>query len=102
MKILAISGSLRAHSSNAAILRAMAALAPPDVDIELYEELGRLPHFNPDLDQEGAVAPRPVADFRRRLAAADGVVICSPEYAHGTPGSLKNGLDWLVSVIELV
>ena len=102
MRLLAINGSLRAESSNGAILKTLAALAPSGVVLEVYDGLGTLPHFNPDLDGEGAVAPPTVAELRARLAAADGVVVCSPEYAHGAPGSLKNALDWLVSVGELV
>jgi NAD(P)H-dependent FMN reductase len=101
MRILAISGSLRARSTNTILLRAAAMLAPPGVDIVLYDGLGELPHFNPDLDGEGAIAPPAVADLRARVAAADAVMICSPEYAHGVPGSLKNGLDWLVASTAL-
>lgn len=102
MKIFALSGSLRAQSSNAALLRAAAAAAPAGVTFDLYAELGTLPLFNPDLDDEGMVAPAAVASLRARLVAADAVMICSPEYAHGMPGALKNALDWLVSVGELV
>jgi NAD(P)H-dependent FMN reductase len=102
LKILGVSGSLRANSSNAAILRAVVAVAPAGAAVELYEGVGDLPHFNPDLDREGATPPPPIADLRERLAAADAVVICSPEYAHGVPGALKNALDWLVSVVELI
>ena len=102
MKIVAISGSLRAGSSNAALLRAAAALAPEGMDIVLYQDIGSLPHFNPDLDGVGAVPPPEVAAFRALLGAAAGVLISSPEYAHGVPGSLKNALDWIVSSGELV
>lgn len=93
-RILAISGSLRAASSNTALLRAAARLAPDDVEITLYEGLGRLPPFNPDLD--GAEPPA-VLDLRTRLQAADGVLFACPEYAHGVPGALKNALDWMVA-----
>lgn len=75
----------------------MKALAPADVHIEMYEDIGSLPHFNADLDVEGANPPAAVADLRERLRAADGLLISCPEYAHGVPGSLKNALDWLVS-----
>lgn len=102
MNVLAISGSLRAQSSNAALLRAVARVAPEDVRVTIYEGMGELPHFNPDLDGEGSVPPPAVRDLRERLLAADAVVISSPEYAHGVPGSFKNLLDWLVSVGELV
>ena len=96
-RILAICGSLRAASSNAALLRAAARIAPPSLELTVYEGLRELPHFDPDLDVEGAAAPAPVAVLRAGISAAHGLVICSPEYAHGVPGSLKNALDWLVS-----
>src|SRR5256885_8484177 len=100
--IVAICGSLRAHSSNLALLQAAVRVAPAGVRIILYDGLGRLPHFNPDLDQEGGAPPPAVAELRRSLIAADAVLISSPEYAHGVPGALKNMLDWLVSPGELV
>ena len=100
-RIVAISGSLRAASSNAALLRAAARLAPERVRVIVQEDLGRLPHFNPDLDADGAIAPAPVAAFRSLLASADAVLICTPEYAHGVPGALKDALDWIVSSGEL-
>lgn len=97
-RILAISGSLRAASSNAALLRAAAALTPEGVEVVLYEGLAGLPHFNPDLDDlERVTAPPAVEDFRSRLDASDGVLISSPEYAHGVPGAMKNAIDWVVS-----
>jgi chromate reductase len=94
---LAISGSLRAQSSNTEVLRACAILAPASVRIRIFDGLADLPHFNPDLDLEGAVPPPSVAGFRAEIDAADALLISSPEYAHGVPGSLKNALDWLVS-----
>ena len=101
MRVLAICGSLRARSSNRALLRAAAALAPPEMRWETYEGLADLPHFNPDHDEDGAPIPPAVADLRARVIAADGWIVSSPEYAHGVPGSLKNALDWLVSCPEL-
>lgn len=101
MKIVALSGSLRAGSSNAALLRAAAACAPPGMEFLIYEGIGGLPHFNPDLDGEGASPPAAVVDFRALLGAADGFVISSPEYAHGVPGAFKNALDWIVSSGEI-
>jgi chromate reductase len=102
MRILAISGSLRATSSNAALVRAAAALGPPELEVQYYDEqLGAIPPFNPDLDGAGAVPPPPVAELRGLLGSADGVLISSPEYAHGAPGVLKNALDWIVSSGEL-
>jgi len=100
--ILAISGSLRAGSLNSEVLRACALLAPPPVQVTLFDGLGALPHFNPDLDVEGVVLPAHVKDLRRRIGGADALLISSPEYAHGVPGSLKNALDWLVSAGEML
>lgn len=100
--LLAISGSLRAGSLNTEVLRAAGLVAPPSAQITLFGGLAELPHFNPDLDAEGAALPVTVRAFRARVAAADGLLICSPEYAHGVPGALKNALDWLVSGPEIV
>ena len=100
MRVLAISGSLRSGSSNTILLRAAAGLAPRGLSVTLFEGLADLPHFNPDLDDEANPPPR-VREFRDALRAADGLMICSPEYAHGVPGSLKNALDWVVGSGEL-
>jgi NAD(P)H-dependent FMN reductase len=98
MRLLAISGSLRAVSSNTAALQAAARLAPAGAEVVLYDGLGDLPLFNPDRDTE---TPIPVvAALRREIERCDGVLICSPEYAHGIAGAMKNLLDWLVSSLE--
>lgn len=99
MKILAISGSLRSSSANAAILRAVAGLAPDNMKISIYSRLGDLPHFNPDAEDEALLVVR---DWRAQLKQADGILFCTPEYAHGVPGVLKNSLDWIVSSGELM
>ena len=99
MNIVAISGSLRAASTNSALVRAAAALAPDGMDVTVYDGLGGLPHFSPELD--GDDAPTAVRDLRGLLGAAEGVLFCTPEYAFGMPGSLKNALDWLVTSGEL-
>jgi chromate reductase, NAD(P)H dehydrogenase (quinone) len=100
MRILAISGSLRAGSVNTALMRAATALGVEGVEISFYEALAEIPPFNPDHD-EGDPPPA-ISALRARLRAVDGVVISSPEYAHGVPGVLKNALDWLVGSGELV
>lgn len=82
------------------LLRALAAVAPDDVAVILYDGLGDLPHFSPERDVEPA--PDAVQALRDLLSGADAVVFCTPEYAHGMPGSLKNALDWLVGSGELV
>ena len=91
MTVLAIAGSLRAASSNAALVRAVAALAPDGLAVRVYEGLGDLPLFSPDLDVDPV--PAPVAALRSAVRAADAVLICTPEYAYGMPGALKNALD---------
>ena len=92
--LLLISGSLRAGSSNAAALNTASALAPSGVAVRFFERMGDLPHFNPDLEQ-GSL-PEPVAELRSQLAAADAVLVSTPEYAGALPGSFKNLLDWCV------
>ncbi|MFF7410161.1 NADPH-dependent FMN reductase [Streptomyces lydicus] len=99
MRLLALSGSLRARSSNGAVLRS--ALDVWDGPATTAD-IGALPHFNPDLDGEGATPPAPVAALRTAVADADALLLVSPEYAHGVPGVLKNALDWLVSSGECV
>lgn len=99
IRLLAISGSLRAASFNTALLKAAQQLARKDVDIILYTELGNLPFFNPDL--EGA-EPASVLNFSALIKSVDGLLIASPEYAHGVTGVMKNALDWVVSGEEFV
>ena len=98
IQILTISGSLRAKSSNTAVLQAIKLLAPAATDITFYSELANLPHFNPDLDCEPL--PSAIESLRQQIKSCDGIIISSPEYAHGVSGSLKNLLDWLVSSVE--
>lgn len=93
-RLLAISGSLRAISSNTSVLRAAQLLAPPGVVIEHYEDLRNLPHFNPDLEER---PPGEVVQLRERVERAAGLLISCPEYARGIPGTFKNALDWLVA-----
>lgn len=98
MKVVGLSGSLRAGSSNEKLLKACAALAP-DIELSISTEIGQMPHFSPELDVEPL--PAAVARFRAALDACDGVIVSCPEYAHGIPGSFKNALDWLVSTMVI-
>jgi len=100
VRILAISGSLRAASSNRALLDMAAALAPGSIEVSIYRDLAALPPFNPDVD--GDATPAAVSGFRACLSACEAVLIASPEYAHGVPGVLKNALDWIVGSGELI
>jgi chromate reductase len=93
-RILMICGSLRAGSTNAALLTTGLAVAPAGVTASLYADLGELPHFNPDDDHE-PLHPA-VVDLRARIRAADALLFSTPEYAGALPGSFKNLLDWTV------
>jgi chromate reductase, NAD(P)H dehydrogenase (quinone) len=99
-KILTISGSLRSSSSNTHILRALMGLASAGTTIEIYKGIGNLPHFNPEIDNNRELIS--VQDWRSHLNQADAVIFCTPEYAHGVPGVLKNALDWIVSSGEFM
>ncbi|MFN8025687.1 MAG: NAD(P)H-dependent oxidoreductase [Acidimicrobiia bacterium] len=100
VRIVAISGSLQQSSSNTALLRLAASVAPDGVTIDIYDGVRALPHFDPDLD--GPEPPAPIAELRALLTAADAVLFSTPEYAHALPGALKDMLDWLVGSGELV
>jgi chromate reductase, NAD(P)H dehydrogenase (quinone) len=92
MRILGLSGSLRRDSHNTSLLRAAAMSLPPGIELELYDGLGDLPHYNADID--GEQAREPVARLREAIADADGVLIATPEFNGSIPGALKNALDW--------
>jgi NAD(P)H-dependent FMN reductase len=96
VEILALSGSLRAGSSNTALLRAAANVAPDGVRVRMYEGLRDLPPFDPDEDQPGVPLPDAVVELRALVSVADALLLSTPEYAHALPGSFKNALDWLV------
>ncbi len=95
-KVIAIAGSLRQVSTNKTLLKAASLLAPEGMEITLYDGIGQLPHFNPDLEY-----PDSVKEFQNQIKTADGLIISSPEYAHGVSGTLKNALDWLVGSSEM-
>ncbi len=91
VKILGISGSLRAGSLNSAALRAAVGLAPAGMSIELCD-IGDLPLYNEDERAKGF--PAPVERLRAQIKAADGLLIATPEYNYSIPGVLKNAIDW--------
>jgi chromate reductase len=92
MKVLGLSGSLRAGSHNARLLRSAAALLPPGAELVEFDALKAIPPY--DEDDDGTVRPAAVAAFVDAIAAADAVLIATPEYNHSLPGQLKNALDW--------
>jgi chromate reductase len=92
MRILAISGSLRAASYNTALLRAAAELAPDGVEVELYENLEALPPYNEDRDTD--TPPAEVSRLRTAIEDADAVLFATPEYNTTMPGQIKQVVDW--------
>ncbi len=99
MQLLALSGSLRAASTNTALLRALVETAPQPLKVTLFQGLAELPLFSPDHE---ANTPATVLAFAASVAKADGLIIACPEYIHAPPGAFKNALDWLVSRPELI
>jgi chromate reductase len=89
--LVGIPGSLRAGSYNRSLLRTAAELLPPDVTLEVFP-LDDIPPYNADVQSEGD--PAPVEELKRRIAAADALLIATPEYNYSIPGVLKNALDW--------
>lgn len=94
IRILAISGSLRKESYNTALINAVANLGLKDIEVVIFDEMERIPLFNPDRENENIIA---VKNLKNKLKQSNGLLISSPEYAHGISGVLKNALDWLVS-----
>jgi chromate reductase len=94
-KVIAFPGSARKNSSNLRLIKAIEELTKDNFEINIFDDLTRLPHFNPDMDTDDP--PEAVRSFRNILKDSDGVLICTPEYAMGVPGTLKNALDWTVS-----
>ena len=100
MHFLALSGSLRAASTNTALLRAFARTASPLAEVTVFDGIAALPAFSPD--REGDDTPTEVLTFAAAVSQADGLVISCPEYVHALPGAFKNAIDWLVSRDELI
>lgn len=92
--VLAFSGSLRAASSNTGLVRMAQRLAPPELEITLYEHLRELPFYDNDLDTPETLPPS-IADLRAKVIAADAILFASPEYNASLSGALKNAFDWV-------
>jgi chromate reductase, NAD(P)H dehydrogenase (quinone) len=97
-KIIAVCGSTRQSSANLSLIKAIVALFSDKAEFNIFQGLSGIHHFNPDLDTDDP--PQSVSDFRRLLDEADGILICTPEYAMGVPGALKNAIDWTVSSMQ--
>ena len=91
MRVVAISGSLRRESHNTRLLEGARRLLPPGVALERFEQLADIPPYNEDHEHD---APLAVAALKAAIAAADAVLIATPEYNGSIPGQLKNALDW--------
>ena len=100
MRILGISGSLQQNSGNSTLLNVAASALPVGVTLDVYDGLRHLPHFDPDIEKNGA-APASVTALRHAIAESDALLVACPEYGHSLPGSLKNAIDWLISSGEL-
>lgn len=94
-KVIAICGSTRQASINHSLIKAIVDLSAASLDISVFDRIASLPQFNPENDGENVADE--VADFRQQLSRAEGIIICTPEYAHGVPGTLKNAIDWTIS-----
>jgi chromate reductase len=91
--LIGLSGSLRKGSFNSALLRAAAALSPPELKIEIATIAG-IPLYDGDVERESGV-PAIVTALKDRVAAADGLLLVTPEYNSGIPGVFKNAIDWM-------
>jgi chromate reductase, NAD(P)H dehydrogenase (quinone) len=92
LKVLGIAGSLRQGSYNRMLLRAAVELAPPSIEIMVWDRLREIPPYDADEEERGL--PEPVADLKASIERSDALLIASPEYNYGIPGVLKNALDW--------
>lgn len=100
MEILAISGSIRNGSYNTALLDTISKLSPTHINVTLFESIEHIPIFHPEMDEK--IIPDSVNSLISGIRDSDGIIISSPEYAHGITGVLKNVLDWLVATDALV
>jgi len=93
--VLCLAGSLRRASWNRRLLHAATLIAPPGLALSVFDALSSVPLFDEDTEQREPAGPAGVQTLRTAIAAADGLIIATPEYNHAMPGVLKNALDWL-------
>jgi chromate reductase len=90
LRLLGVAGSLRKASLNRALLRAIGETLPAGLTLDIFDGLAAIPTFDPDMTGE----PEPVTAWKQAIAAADALVIATPEYNYSIPGVLKNAIDW--------
>lgn len=95
LRVLAFAGSLRRNSYNRHLIDAATGSAPAGLSLTVHDSIADIPLFNEDLEADAADGPDGVMRLRAAVAAADGVLIATPEYNQSLPGVLKNTLDWL-------
>ena len=93
--VLCLAGSLRRASWNRRLLHAATLVAPPGLTLSVFDALSSVPLFDEDAEQREPAGPAGVQALRTAIAAADGLIVATPEYNHAMPGVLKNALDWL-------
>lgn len=96
-KIFVINGSASENSSNERLIERIADLTREKLELTVFNELRKLPHFDPKLSSDNP--PPSIVDFRKKIDEADGVIISTPEYIFSVPSGLKNAIEWCVSVV---
>lgn len=95
--ILAIVGSASSNSSNYKLVQKIASLTGDKINLTIYNDLKKLPHFDPELSIENP--PIEIIDFRKKIEEADGIIISTPEYIFSIPSGLKNAIEWCIATI---
>jgi chromate reductase, NAD(P)H dehydrogenase (quinone) len=93
--VLAIVGSAATNSANLKIVETIASLSKDELEITIYNDLKKLPHFDPE--QTINNTPKLIIEFRNSIEQADGIIICTPEYIFSIPSGLKNAIEWCIS-----
>ena len=95
--ILAIIGSASTNSTNLKLVETIARLTKNEFNVTIYNELKKLPHFDPELSTDNP--PKEILEFRQSIEEADGIIISTPEYVFSIPSGLKNAIEWCISTI---
>jgi len=93
--ILAIIGSASSNSANLKLVKQIAILTENEFNLEIFNDLKTLPHFDPELSTDNP--PEQIVAFRNAIDKSDGIIICTPEYVFSIPSGLKNAIEWCIS-----